>query len=424
MIRKLRRKLIGVSMLSVFLVFSVILSVTGVISYWNVIEVADSTLEILADNNGFFPRNKNMDLPREGGRGGMGRQMSPELPYESRYFSVLFNEDRKVVLADTGKIAAVDTEAAIQYAEKVLDGNRSEGFIRDYRYMMTETDGGFRVIFLDCGRSLSSLRTFLLTGMLVFLGGMIAVWILIIVFSRYMVKPVAESYEKQKRFISDAGHEIKTPLTIIDADADVLSMDIGENEWITDIKSQTRRLTALTNDLILLSRMEEEKTPVCAVEFPISDLAEETARSFQALAVTQKKIFLVKIQPMLSFCGDEKMIRELLIILLDNALKYAPEDGTISFSVEKSGRNIQICVYNTTDYISREHLPHLFDRFYRADQSRNSMTGGHGLGLSIASAVVAAHKGKISAETADEHSLLITVQLPGEQVQLKKRIPE
>ena len=227
-----------------------------------------------------------------------------------------------------------------------------------------------------------------------------------------IIKPVAESYEKPKRFITDAGHELKTPLTVIDADAEILSMDLGENEWLTDIQTQTRRLAELTNDLILLSRMEEDRAPVAMIEFPISDLAEEMVRSFQALARTQEKTFTSRIEPMLSYKGDEKSLRQLLSILLDNALKYSEPGGTISLELGRQGKNLHLTVYNTCPVMEREHLAHLFDRFYRTDSSRNSQTGGYGLGLSIAAAITAAHRGRISASTEDGHSLRITVTLP------------
>ena len=223
---------------------------------------------------------------------------------------------------------------------------------------------------------------------------------------------VLESYEKQKRFITDAGHEIKTPVTIIDADAEVLAMDLGENEWLRDIQLQTKRLAALTKDLVFLSRMEEDRAPVAIIEFPISDLAEEMVRSFQALARTQEKTFTSRIKPMLSYKGDEKSLRQLLSILLDNALKYSEPGGTISLELGRQGKNLHLSVYNTCPVMEREHLAHLFDRFYRTDSSRNSQTGGYGLGLSIAAAITAAHRGRISASTEDGHSLRITVTLP------------
>lgn len=237
---------------------------------------------------------------------------------------------------------------------------------------------------------------------------------MLLILSKRIVRPVAESYEKQKQFITDAGHELKTPMTIISADADLAEMECGENQWISDIRRQAQRLTDLTNDLIYLSRMEEEQPKLQRIDFPLSDVTEEMAQSFQALAKSQEKEFTLHIQPMISFTGDEKAIRQLLSILLDNALKYSPAGGQLKLVLEKQGRSIVLLVSNTSAQpIEQDKLPHLFDRFYRTDQSRSSQTGGYGLGLSIARSIVLAHKGKIRAESGDGRTLTIMIYLPG-----------
>lgn len=223
---------------------------------------------------------------------------------------------------------------------------------------------------------------------------------------------MAESYEKQRRFITDAGHELKTPLTIIGADLDLVEPELEGNEWLQDIRCQVRRLAGLTQDLIYLSRMEEETPPIQPIEFPLSDLTEEMAQSFQGLAKAQGKGLVLSIQPMLSYTGDENAIRQLLSILLDNALKYTPDDGEVEIALKKEGRMIRLSVSNTIDRpMEREMLDRLFDRFYRGDQSRSSQTGGYGLGLSIAKGIVLAHRGKIRAESSGA-SLSVIVSLP------------
>lgn len=281
----------------------------------------------------------------------------------------------------------------------------------DYRYTTYTVGNEIHIIFLDYGREMTSFRTFLFTSMGVSVVGLMAVLFLLIFLSGRIVKPFSENYEKQKRFITDAGHELKTPLTIIDADAEVLEMDIGENEWLRDIQTQTKRLAQLTNSLILLSRMEEQPRTE-KIEFPISDLVEETVETFQALAKTRNKNLSANIQPMLSMSGDEKAVRQLITILLDNAIKYTNDGGRIEIMLKKQKNMIYLSAFNTVESISKENIMHLFDRFYRVDQSRNSQTGGYGLGLSIAAAIVNAHKGKITASTEDEKSLLITAAFP------------
>ena len=414
MIKKLRIKLVTASMFSLFVVILVIMCTIAVLNYKKIADDADSTLSILIKNNGVFPKTEPYSTARPGSEEPhRGRHLSsPELPYESRYFSVTLDEKGNVISSDTGKIAAVDSDTAIEYAQSVYESGKSGGFLGYYRYAVHTSGTETRFIFLDCRRSLDTFYAFVRTGISISLTGLFSVLVLLIFLSGRIVKPFIENYEKQKRFITDAGHELKTPLTIINADAEILEMDTGDNEWIRDIKSQTQRLADLTESLILLSRMEEKHTPDHMIEFPLSDLAEETLASFQALAKTRNKEITGKIQPMLSMRGDEKAIRRLISILLDNAVKYSEKDGRISLTLEKQKNSVCLTVFNTTPCISRENLEHLFDRFYRTDKSRNSQTGGYGLGLSIAAAIVNAHRGRYSASTEDEHSLKITIYLP------------
>lgn len=425
MIKRLRRKLIVACMVSLAIVLTVILGGVNLMSYHKVVSDADAVLALLDANGGAFPKNPGKQqepsagdiLPDDvpvGKRDPFGqRVMSPETPYESRFFSVLLGEDGQVLRIDTGQIAAVDEEEAAVYAQNVFDSGRSSGFSGDYRYLLCEDTQGSLIIFLDCGRSLSSFRMTLLASVLLALLGLLAVLVLLLIVSRRIVRPMAESYEKQKQFITDAGHELKTPMTIISADADLAEMEFGENQWISDIRRQAQRLTGLTNDLIYLSRMEEEQPKLQLIDFPLSDVTEEMAQSFQSLAKSQEKEFSLHIQPMLSFHGDEKAIRQLLSILLDNALKYSPTGGRLELRLEKQGRMILLTVSNTSAQpMEQDKLSHLFDRFYRTDQSRNSQTGGYGLGLSIARSVVLAHKGKIRAESLDGETLTVLIHLP------------
>ena len=331
MIKKLRVKLIVASMISLLLVLVTIVGTMSILNYHKIISDADKVLAILVENDGRFPDSfAHPDTPKEQEEPKKDdRLLSPELPYESRYFSVVLNEDGNVVFCDTGKIAMINTETAIKYAKQVWESGKEKGIIGDYRYCINTTDEGTRVIFLDCRRNFNTFQSFIITGIGVSVAGLLAVLVLLILLSARIVKPFSENYEKQKRFITDAGHELKTPLTIIDADTEILEMDYGENEWISDIQNQTKRLAELTNSLIFLAKMEEEQTKIPMLEFPISDMVEETVETFQALAKVQNKTLTSDIEPMLSLKGDEKAIRRLITILLDNAVKYSGEEGKI-----------------------------------------------------------------------------------------------
>ena len=411
MIRKLRIKLIIASMVSRLAVLLVIMSAVNLVYYGQVIQEADSTLALLAANDGFFPKS-NHEFPPDGKFPKREPHLSPELPYETRYFFVTLAEDGSARSVNTGKIAAVDTADAIAYAQSVWAQGKTRGFADQYRFLVDTSSSEPLILFLDCSRGLANFKTLLLSCIGVSFVGSLLVLLLLIFLSGRIVRPFLENYEKQKQFITDAGHELKTPLTILNADAEILAMDYGENEWVSDIQTQTKRLADLTNDLILLSRMEEERTQLQMLELPLSDIAEETITPFQAVARTQGKALELHIQPMLSLRGDEKSLRKLFSILLDNAVKYSVPQSTISCTLEKQKNFIRLSVWNAVDHITKAQTEHLFNRFYRTDQSRNSQTGGYGLGLSIALAIVTAHKGKITATTTDEASLLITATFP------------
>ena len=414
MIAKLRKKLIFVSMVSLFIVLFVLILSIGILNYRKLVTDADHVLSILAENNGKFPKREEPKEPPKPEKNFSEKNhlLSPELPYESRYFSATVNKEGEVLSVEAGKIVTVNEETIIEYVQEVWQKGKQKGFIENYRFLLSRNDTEIRIIFLDCGRSLNTFRMFLFIAAFVSFLGFLAVCLLMIFLSAYIVKPFLENYEKQKRFITDAGHELKTPLTIIDADAEVLEMDFGENEWLSDIQNQTKRLTDLTNNLILLARMEEESMKLPMVEFPLSDVAEEVIGNFQTLAKAQNKFLHGKIQPMISMKGDEKAIRQLIGILLDNAVKYSDEKGEILLTVEVQRNHIFLSVFNTTEFINKKEIAHLFERFYRADKSRNSQTGGYGIGLSIAAATVRANKGKISAITEDEKSLRISAVFP------------
>lgn len=406
MIRKLRIKFTILAVAVVFFVLALILGTINLMNYQNVVREAQKMLDVLAKHEGRLPEEVPL-LRKE-----PHFQIAPEARIEARYFSVEVRIDGTIRHADTGKIEVIDQEHAEEFAKKAWKASKTEGFLSGYRYRKQmigqET---MRILFLNCYSELHAFRSFLFTSIGVSLFGMLVVFFVILFVSKSVVRPFAQSYEKQKRFITDAGHEIKTPLTIIDADITVLEMETGSNEWLQDIQKQTHRLKELTEDLIFLSRMEEQHNAVQMAEFPLSEVALETAESFQALAKMKGKKFRYEIEPLLGYYGSPKEIQRLLSILLDNAIKYSNEQGCISLTVQKKGKQITIVVSNTVDTIDREQIPHLFDRFYRMDQSRNSQTGGYGIGLSIAKAIVDVHKGRITAASEDGTSLTFTIML-------------
>lgn len=420
MIRKLQIRFIIASMLALTMVLLFILGGINLMSYRKIIQEADSILEVLSENGGRFPQRPDQDGRRKKNTHReafpirefiSGREFSTETPFESRYFSIGLDSTGKVTDVDIRMIASVDQKTAEQWGESVYEAGKNHGFWEDYRYLMVSKTDGTDIFFLNISRSLSNFGVTLLASIVVSAGGLTAVLVLLILFSGRIVKPVAESYEKQKRFITDAGHEIKTPLTVIGADLDLAEMESGENEWLQDIRQQINRLADLTNDLITLSRMDEEQPMLQTSDFPISEAVEETARSFQCRAACQEKRIFMEIEPVLFMEGSEKDIQKLVSILMDNAVKYTPEGGNIALKLEQKGKSIQLSVSNTLqEKMAQQQLDQLFDRFYRADPARSN-SGGYGLGLSIAKGIVSAHKGSIQA-SGNGDLLTIKVVLP------------
>lgn len=412
MINKLKRKFLIIGTLFMFILMALLVLIMNVVNYREVCSDADSVLDVLVQPNLPFFADRDNDEQPDRVFDFIPRGMSPEVPYESRFFVVRVSSEGKMLQSDLSRIVSVDEESAKEYINKALDSGKERGFIGSFRYAKISDDTGTRILFLDCGRKLDSFTSFLWISVIVGLGGCIVVFIAFTLTAGRIVAPIAESYEKQKRFISDAGHEIKTPLTIINANVDLLESD-GEKEELTDIRAQTKRLTELTNNLVMLSKMEEAEHTLTKIEFPLSDLVLETANSFRAPASSHGLGYTVSTQPNIKANGAPDTIRQLVSVLLDNAVKYSPENGKINVCLAANRKTATLSICNSTnEKIEEKDLQHIFDRFYRTDTSRNSETGGHGIGLSIAKAIAEAHGGNISATTQTGFDFCVTVNLP------------
>lgn len=340
--------------------------------------------------------------------GDMG-EMSPEAPFETRYFSVVLDASGKVTSTNLNNIAAVSEDQAEELAQKVMKAGESKGFIGIYRYAKAAQSDGTLIAFTDCNKALDTFYKNVRISGLVSLAGVVAVFVLVVIFSRLVFRPVAESYQKQKQFITDASHEIKTPLTIIDANVEVIEMMAGENKWTKSTKNQVKRLASLAGQLITLSKMDEGDGMADKMRFSMTDAVIDTTSSFESVAETKGQKLVCDIEENLYFVGEEKRIREMFGIFLDNAVKYSTEGSEIHVSLERKGRKLIYQISNETDQIAKGNQDVLFERFYRSDASRNSATGGSGIGLSVAKAVAEAHHGKLTAESKDGKSLTITL---------------
>ncbi len=406
MVEKLRKKFILISVSAVFVVVFIIALSSNLANYAQIERNADELLDVLVENDGYFPKKVNHDFEFK-----LPPKMSPEAPFSTRFFTVKTDNQGNIFEVDTGKISAASNEQALKYANNVLNSKKTSGFIDDYKYKIANKEYGLLIVFVDVGRDLQIFYSFLRSSLIIGSIAIIAVFIIVLIFSKRAIAPIAESYEKQKQFITDAGHELRTPLAIISTNTDVLEIENGENQWTKSIHNQVLRLSNLVESLVSLTRMDEEKNQLTKKNFSLSDLVLGTAEQFQELSKSYDKDLVLNIEKGISYYGDEQSIILLTSILLDNALKYALKGSSISISLNKLGKHYILQTINQADDLNVGSYDIFFERFYRSNSSRNSKSGGYGIGLSLAKSIVLKHKGKIKAESLDGKTIIFSVQL-------------
>lgn len=418
MLKEMRRRVIIAAMLAFFAVISMIAIMINVVNYCVVTNRADKTLSTILDFERSVPSDPQ--APSAGGPGGSG--VVPKMPmkpfmglpdvednYMTRFFTVRFDKDRNVVLVWTDNIAAIDEEEAVAYAKKGMEKAADHGYMKEYRYLREENENGTIVIFLNTMKEQRSMKTILILTIIVSLVSLLIVFILVAVFSGRAIRPIANNIRQQKQFITDAGHELKTPLTSISTSLDVIAMNYGDDEWIDNIRKQTRRMSKLVGELVTLSRLDEDNALPNKENFSLSSVAHEIADVYRPQAKAHEKEFSVEIEENLDVFGEKAAIQKMLSVLLDNALRYSDANGEIRFNVFKKRNRIHIEVFNTCRYETPPDVERLFDRFYRPDSSRSTETGGNGVGLSIAKAVAQAHGGTISASCPSGNTMTIHI---------------
>ena len=324
-----------------------------------------------------------------------------ETPFSTRFFTVVYNSEGTVINTVFDNIATVSEDNVDTYVEKVLN-KEGYGFYSNFKYYIKETsEGNNMAIFLDCSKELSSLRTTIFISLFAMAVCILWVYIIVLLFSNKAIEPYIKSHEKQKQFITDASHELKTPITVIATSLKVLEMDVGKQKWIDKAIAQTEKLKELVNSLVTLSRMDEENSFFKFNVFNISDTMSETVESYRDFAESNGHEVICNIENGVTFKGDEYAIRQLVSILIDNAVKYASKDTPIRLTLTASKRHVVVTSSNQADEINKDELEKVFERFYRTDKSRNSNTGGFGIGLSIARSIAEEHNGTIVAKSED-----------------------
>lgn len=405
MIRRLRIRFIAVTMISLSIVLLVIMTAINIFNYSRVRAYADDILSILHEDGGRFghfdkpieekpseapppaPNEENEHVMRP-----MPDFMNEETPYETRYFTVKYTQGFS---AEVGHIASVSKEEAIELAKAVLSKNDERGYIGKYRFLVSEE----MVLFIDCTRQLETAKNFLMASIFVSIGGAMCVFILVFLLSARAVYPIAESYERQKRFITDAGHELKTPLTIISASNELIELTSGESENTAAITKQVARMTAMVKSLSSLASLNEAEHALKKSSLALSMICGEMCDLFYPVLTNGGRRFDVEIQNEIEYLGDEGMIRQLLSLVLENAGKYALT--FTSFSAARVGKRIAITITNDAEGVENGTLERCFERFYRSDDARASGIDGSGIGLCVAKEITELHGAEISASGQD-----------------------
>ena len=406
MITKLRRRFIFAAVGVVAFVIMAIIGGINLANYINMVKSSDEIIQFLASTN------TQIQLPtiERPSRNPSTSQDSITAgnAYTSRYFIVEIDGSGDIISVDCTHIVSLTDERATQLANMIISRN-DEGFWGMYRYKMLEkSDGGKVYYFLDILRELDSFQTFATYSIIFSIIGLVSITVFIIFVSRVIFKPVQESYEKQKRFITDAGHELNTPLSIISANAEILSMDVGDSEWIDGIENQVAKLTRLTKNLVFVAKMEESEGKFAFDRIDLSTIAAEALNPFLTVCEKVGKKINLKIEQDIFIDGNEDMMCRMITLLMDNAFKHSSGE-IIDFSLVKDGKKTVLTVKNDCEEIEQGDLSVLFERFYRPAKSRGKDAGGSGIGLSVVQSIAEAHKGKAYANSPDGKSIIFKI---------------
>lgn len=401
MISSLRRKFILIAMASLIGTMTVLCTAIGIGNRYATTSRVDRAIFMLHQNDGSFqppdPHSAPPSDPTD-----FNFQVTPETPFEMRYFIVELTQQKEIRSVDLDHIAAQDRQTVVDTVSRIVDAGTERGYVDQYRFGVFPAEaGGSTVIVLDCFLQLQAVNNMLRITVFIFLACVLIVFILLLLLSRRAIRPFADNLERQRQFVTDASHELKTPLAILSADLGLLEDTYGKDQWLDSARTQIVRLDKLIKDLVELARTEETVKEDAAAVFDLSEVARAGADAFRPLAEADGKALTADITDGITLNGVQDNFFRLFSILLDNAVKYCDPAGTIQLTVSQRGRNICISVSNPCAGLDTAQLPRYFDRFFRADSSRARSTGGYGIGLSTAKAIVTRHRGRISDHYAN-----------------------
>lgn len=421
MIKRLRRKFIIMATIGVLVVLGGALGLINTIAYMRMNQQVMSVLTYIIHNNGAVPQ-------KIGGDDGSffsdpsWTEETPEFAYQIRFFSVLVNASGYAEKIDIQHIASFSEKEAIDYARTTVaearENGTKQGFFKknraSYAYMIKPNDdGSFLIVILDCTRDVAAVASFMRYSLWFGLGCVILYVIILAAMCNVAIRPFVRNMENQKRFITNAGHELKTPIAIISANAEAIEMLNGQSQWTDSILKQVRRLSNLIQDLIMLSKMgERSQVDLVITDVNLSETVHAVADSFQQLAIDAEKTLTTAIADGIHVKGDSKCLYELVNILVDNAVKYCDDKGTIDVSLRRGrlGKGAVVAVTNTYADGANVDYSRFFERFYRGDTSHNSQKAGYGIGLSMAEELTKLMGGKINVSYKGQR-ITFTVRL-------------
>ena len=401
MIKQLRLKIIAVVLGTLLSVFAAVLLVLNISVYQTSAQLTDDFMASVVENDGFmFParddsQERAAPPPERHDRRGTSPFAQPEMR-SGRFFYAKADSSDSVFEMNLSMMFDFSADDAIEYISAALSNAQKKGSIGNYSYIVAAKEYGHIIVFAE--RSIEMRLLDQLTKTSLWVAGIAGIILICFtaLLSKWMVSPIKKAFDNQRRFVSDASHELKTPLTIISANADVLQNEIGFRRQISSIKTQADRMNGLVHDLLTLAKTDEGRTEITMSEFNLSGAILSTALEFESLAFEEGKQYSYEIEEGVSFIGGEKYIKQLAGILIDNAIRYSDANGTIKISLQKDGSRARISVYNTGIGVPDIERTRIFERFYRSDESRARETGGYGVGLSIARAIAEMHRGKIT----------------------------
>lgn len=407
MLKKMQRRFIVAAMLAFGVVMMALIVGINVANYYRTTSMQDRLIGDLMEHElRVFRQPKAAPPPFADIQGG-----GPEAEFMTRFFAVHCDRKGNIKAMSRDYIASVDEKTAGIYTQRVLLKGRKKGYYENYRYLVNRDESGIVILFLNAEVPLQFMRSLFWVSIGIGCASLLLVFLLVVFLSRRAIRPYVQNMERQKQFITDAGHELKTPITSIATSADIAAMEHEGDEWILNIQKQSARLAHLVEELVALSRLDEGVPFPEKSRFSLSDAVWETTEPFAVLAKAKGKDYSQRIEENLTVYGDRNSIQRMISILLDNAVKYSDKEGKIRLDIYRRRGKIRIEVFNTCDLPDISNLDRLFDRFYRVDESRSKLSGGTGIGLSMARAIVEAHGGKIRVKSPDGKTICFSIIL-------------